>query len=71
MVIRMNKETNQQKEKEFIRVRRVTSNTPAQKNVVNNISSPAKYPEQFGNFNKQRDQILENLKKVESIPKNA
>jgi hypothetical protein len=35
------------------------------------ISIMKKYPEQFGNFNKQRDQILENLKKVESILKNA
>jgi DNA-binding MarR family transcriptional regulator len=30
-----------------------------------------KYPEQFGNFNKQREQMLENLKKVESILKNV
>jgi len=35
------------------------------------ISIMKKYPEQFGNFNKQRDQMLENLKKVESILKSA
>jgi hypothetical protein len=35
------------------------------------ISIMRKYPEQFGNFNKQRDQMLENLKKVESILKNT
>jgi hypothetical protein len=35
--------------------------------IKGHMSIMKKYPEQFGNFNKQRDQMLENLKKVESI----
>jgi hypothetical protein len=35
------------------------------------ISIMRKYPEQFGNFKEQRNQLLENLKRVESILKDA
>jgi hypothetical protein len=35
------------------------------------ISIMRKYPEQFGDFKDQRDQMLENLKKVELFLKDA